>query len=541
VEQVLKRIKMKNKKIEIIIDNRLRIRLDKNIPRELQESIRKRFEHSNPEYYKLKSMGYKAWGKDRIIKTWKHEETDNAIWELTLPRGGMQRLRDLFDNYKLEWTAYDDRSEGKHLGTYVGDWVTGDIFPEHKLPLWDHQIRIVDAIEEYENCLVRAPTGSGKSIAIIAAMARIQLPTIIIVWSNALLKQWIDCIHKEFNIPKKDIGIIQGSKCKLKPVTVGMQQTLNRYDKKKKYNSIRDVFGFVVADEVQKFGAKTFMQTIDQFNSVYRVGVSADETRKDKKEFLIYDMFGRVAEDISKKELVNKQLIHDVEIRVIPTEFRADWYKEARLNDQVPDFKVLIDEMIDDSDRNEVLRQTISMVAKKKYRMLVFSQRVDHCKRIDTLVTASGYKSGLLIGGVEFRDLFDDTKNGLMDGSRQIGIGTLGGGSSVGLDLPQVSHGVLATPIHNNKQFLNQVTGRLCRIAENKKDAQIYILWDQYVFGKRPLMNFKKWFSTVKVKKGNRWVDVNKYLEGYKGYEKKENQEEGYGADSIFTSADKLR
>jgi superfamily II DNA or RNA helicase len=531
---------MKNKKIEIIIDNRLRIRLDKNLPRELQESIRKRFEHSNPEYYKLKSMGWKAWGVDRIIKTWKHEETDNAIWELTLPRGGMQRLRDLFDNYKLEWTAYDDRSEGDYLGSYVGDWVKGDIFPEHTLPLWDHQIRIVDAIEEYENCLVRAPTGSGKSIAIIAAMARIQLPTIIIVWSTALLKQWIDCIHKEFNIPKKDIGIIQGSKCKLKPVTVGMQQTLNRYDKKK-YNSIRDVFGFVVADEVQKFGAKTFMQTIDQFNSVYRVGVSADETRKDKKEFLIYDMFGRVAEDISKKELVNKQLIHDVEIRVIPTEFKADWYKEARLNDQVPDFKTLIDEMVDDPDRNEVLRQTISMVAKKKYRMLVFSQRVEHCKRIDTLTTASGYKSGLLIGGVEFRDLFDDTKNGLMDGSRQIGIGTLGGGSSVGLDLPVVSHGVLATPIHNNKQFLNQVTGRLCRIAENKKDAQIYILWDQYVFGKKPLVNFKKWFSTVKVKKGNRWVDVNKYLEGYKGYEKKENQEEGYGADSIFTSADKLR
>jgi superfamily II DNA or RNA helicase len=527
--------------IEIRVDNRLRISLDKKLPGDIAESIRKRFEHSNPEYYKLKSMGYKAWGKERTIKTWSHTKNEDGTWDFTIPRGGMQRLRDIFKEYKIKWSAVDERSEGEYLGTYMADWVTGDLFPQHKLTLWDHQIRIVDAIEKYENCLVRAPTGAGKTTAIIAAMTRIQLSTIIIVWSNALLKQWIDCIHKELNIPRKNIGIIQGSKCKLKPVTVAMQQTLNRYNSNQ-WETIKDKFGFVAADEVQKFGAKTFLETIDQFNSKFRIGVSADETRKDKKEFLIYDTFGRVGEDISKKELVDKKLIHDVEVLVIPTEFKADWYRQNSVNrDRVPDFKRLVDEMTVDQDRNEILRQSIAQIAKQKYRILVFSQRVDHCKRIDTLVTARGYKSGLLIGGVEFRDLFDDTKNGLMDGSRQIGIGTLGGGSTVGLDLPIVSHGVLATPIHNNKQFLNQVTGRLCRIAENKKKAQIYILWDQYVFGKKPLMNFRKWFSTVKVRNSsNRWVDVNKFLEGYKHYEKEETKF-GEDLDSITVSADKLR
>lgn len=795
------------KSIEIIIDEKIRILLD-SIPKEVAQEIRDDFEHSNPVYHKHRSMGF--WTKEeKVIKTWEHKKDKKGIWFLCLPRGGMSKVSSTLDKSNIEWDAIDERSEGKYLGTYNGDWVSGDIFPEHNLVLWDHQVRIVDAIEKYENCIVRSSTGcvtgdamigihragrgkqlrldhlvykhnggvtknqiwvksiqtkirarmddgtvrlinlvdawesgerlvwevelscgyritttmnhkyltpsgwkrleelrsgdkvyiessrrpkkkskkskqwynlkvvklhpfsarqgikkggrdtvpyhrlvmearinkidieeyiercnndndlrglkfldpdiwvvhhidrnprnnsldnlqllshsehkqlhadlareniaihtsistikyitpkgmqktydlelesphnfiangivvhnSGKSSAVIAAIARLQLPSLVIVRSIALLNQWIDRISKEFGIAKKDIGVIQGKRYNLKPVTLAMQQTLNNYTPKR-WKDIRNTFGFVACDEVQLVAAPTFIKSVDKFNSRYRVGVSADERRKDRKEFLIYDMFGRIAEDIPKKELVDKKLIHDVEAYIVPTEFRADWYRDSMINEKkTPDHKKLMDEMTTDTSRNELLRKTISNIAKKKYRMLVFSQRVEHCKRLDTLMTASGYKSGLLIGGNDYKDIFEATAQGLIDGSRQVGIGTLGGGSSVGLDLPEVSHGVLATPIHNNKQFLNQVTGRLCRIADNKNNAKIYILWDRYVFGKLPLLNFRRWYSKVKILDGRKWKDVNAFLKGYIDYEEKKKYEKEFGSNSPFISAQSTR
>lgn len=528
------------KEIEIVVDDKLRIRLD-SLPKKFNVEICSQFVHSNPEYHKVTSLGYKGWSIPRFIKTWEHKKDKSGKWWLCLPRGGMERLKVTLDQYGLKWNAIDNRTEGEYLGTYNGDWVTGDIFLEHVVTLRNYQKRIVRAIKKYENCIVRAPTGSGKTTAVIGAISEIQLPTIVVVWSTSLLKQWVDRVAKELQVNRQDIGIIQGSKIKLRPITLAMQQTLNRYTDSQ-WDNIIDKFGMVVCDEVQRYAATTFIKSIHRFPCRYRIGISADERRKDKKEFLIYDMFGRIAEDIPKKELEAKKFIHEVEVYVVPTEFKADWYREQRIDDdQVPDYRRLIDEMISDEDRNELLRRTISMLAKKKYRTLVFSQRVDHCKRLDTLMTASGYKSGLLIGGHDYQEIFEETKQGLIDGSRVVGIGTLSGGASVGLDIPQVSHGVLATPIHNNKQFMNQVTGRLCRISDSKTRAQIYILWDRHIFGKQPLMNFKKWYNIVKVKHGRKWYPIDYYLKEYIDYAKTKRFEQEFGKDSPFTSAEDLR
>lgn len=522
-------------RVEIVVDDKLRILLDE-LSEEIQKELRELFTHNNPLYYKAKQMGF--WTKEsRDIKTWKNEKDSDGNWWMTLPRGGMQRLRDVFDKYSIDWYATDNRSRGYDLGSYTGDWVKGDIFLKHNLVLWSHQPKIAEAIEKYENCLVRAPTGSGKSAAAIYTITLIQLPTLVIVWSSSLLDQWVERVSNELGIHRNDIGIIQGKKCNLKPITLAMQQTLNRYTPKQ-WDLIKDSFGFIICDEVQRYAADTFVKTITNFTSQYRVGISADERRKDKKEFLIYDMFGKVVEDISDKELIKKKLILDVEIRVVPTEFKADWYiEQIASGDKTKEFNRLIEEMTTDTNRNELIRQLIARLAKQQYRMLVFSQRVEHCKRLDTLTTASGYKSGLLIGGNDYTSIFESTKQGLMDGTRQVGIGTLSGGSSVGLDIPQVGHGILTTPIHNNRQFMKQVSGRLCRISEGKSKAQLYVIWDQYVFGKKPLLNFRRWYSTVKVQVGNRWQNVNEFLKGYVDYAETKRYQE----DEAFASANTVR
>src|SRR6185295_10926648 len=136
----------------------------------------------------------------------------------------------------------------------------------------------VDAIERYEQCLIRSPTGSGKTSALIAAIAKIGLPALVIMWDSGLLEQWQERIEKELGIPPEEQGLIRGGECRLRGITLAMQQTLNNY-KPKQWDKILPVFGFVACDEVQRYAAKTFTEQVDRFPARYRVGLSADERR----------------------------------------------------------------------------------------------------------------------------------------------------------------------------------------------------------------------------------------------------------------------
>jgi superfamily II DNA or RNA helicase len=397
------------------------------------------------------------------------------------------------------------------VGSYTGDWVTPTLFPKMQINLWSHQQRIVDAFVQKQNCLIRAPTGSGKTTALLAAIVEIQLPTVIIVWDSKLLIQWLVEIEKELGIPRKEVGIIQGSKIKLKPLTVAMQQTLNNFDRAK-WEKVTPVFGCVACDEVQRYSAKTFQVTIDQFPARFRVGVSADEQRKDGKECLIYDMFGDVAIDVSKRELEAKGIIHNVMIRIIPTEFTADWYVEQDETKGVtPDHKQLLAEMVEDEDRNAQIMEVIKRVMKTDPGF-VFTHRRAHAAWIDTQLMQAGIKSGLLLGGPKAADAFEATKAGLQDQSIQIGVGTYQA-IGVGQNIPSVAVGLCTTPMHTNKQQANQVKGRLCRKSDGKDRAIMYVMWDRHVHGRQVLLNLKRWNTRVSVLDDGRWTDVAEYLE----------------------------
>lgn len=483
-------------KIPIRVDNRIRI-YKSDVPDEIITELIYKFSHSNPVYYKLKAMNFSPWKakQPKIIKT--YHENDH---QFSIPRGGLQILRDILTESDLPWSISDERSEG--FKSNVLDLINENdekLIPDHKIDLWDHQKRIVEAVISKENCVVRSSTGSGKTTAMLAAISRIQLPTIIIVWSTALMNQWLDRIETEFGVSRSKIGIIGGGSKKLSIVTVAMQQTLNNFTSSE-WDMYMNVFGFVCCDEVQKFAASTFYKSVDRFNSRYRVGVSADHTRKDGKEFLISDIFGKVAIDVDKTELVGKGLIHDVSVQFIETEHSAPWYISMIAGERVPDFNRLLDGMIKNSERNDLILELICSLVNRKRRVMVFSHRVEHCKLLNKLVYDTGIHSNLMIGGKEWADTFEDTKNGISDGRYDVAIGTYSG-TGVGIDLPNVDCGVIATPITNNKQFIGQVSGRLSRTAKDKTSADLYVIWDKKVHGISVFNRYGKWFNDVKISK----------------------------------------
>jgi len=486
--------------VGLAIDNRLRVRAS-DLANETVDRLCRAFTYSNPTYHKLRKMGFKAWKEKPMIRMWAYETDNMGIRWLALPRGGSAKLHAILAEERYGWNFTDRRTRGdKEL---VG-WSSP--FPEHRVELWEHQERIVKNIMRAKTCVVRSATGSGKTTALLSAISQIQLPTLVVVWETGLLRQWLERIEVELGLAGKDVGMIGSGEFRLRPLTMAMQQTLNRLDSKR-WNVVTRAFGFLGADELAKFAANTFQKSIDRFPALYRVGMSAEETRKDGKEFLIYDLFGEVAVDVRPAEMVEAGIVHDVEVRVVLSEFRADWYVSQRNKKTiVPDFNRLLDELQRDKRRNRLIADIVREATSGDRQTLVFAHRVEHCRRLDSLFASQGLRSGTMVG--EDPESYVATVEGLRQRTKQVGIGTYGK-IGLGLDLPAIAAGVIATPCHNNRPLWVQVTGRLSRTADGKTDAVLWYVWDRHVHGEHPLHNLNRWSRSVKIRnEDGTWIDV---------------------------------
>lgn len=482
--------------IEIVVGSRLRLRRE-DLPDGVEDELRAGFTHDNPQYAALISMGLKAWKEPRKLMTWTVDGPD-----LVLSRGGMWRLRNVLVRNRLDWTVRDERTEGNEK-------LAGHI-PGLRVALRDYQEEMVQAAIERENCLLRAPTGSGKTVAALGLISRIGLPSLVVVWNGALLRQWCDRAKCDLGVSGDMLGLVQGSTRRIRPLTLAMQQTLWRI-RGPEWEWIDRQFGVVVADEVQRCPARTVMDVFNRLSARYRIGISASERRKDRKEFLTYDVFGKVAAEIEQDELIERGVVHDVEVRVVPTDFldeayaaRRESYAEAKAEGgeaETPDFRELLDHLEVDEQRNERgMRLALAEVAEGR-SVIMLSHRRDHCRRFCQMAASAGVRSGLLLGGVEDASEFERCVRELRSGELKFAAGTIQA-IGQGIDLPAVSRGIVMTPVAGNKFLWGQVRGRMCRRAEGKVDAAVYYLLDVPTVGLGHLANLCAWNARVVVLDG---------------------------------------
>lgn len=488
--------------IVAVIDSR--VWLPPDLPRDLERGLKKALTHANPDFHRKRAMGFATWGIQSSIKTFDFRE-DRIGERMTLPLGAVGHLRELAADlgYRVRW---QDRRTSSPV-----DFPTFRVNPDRpEIQLRWYQHEAIEAALAKQVGLIRAPTGSGKSIASLALIQEASERSMVIVRDGNLAKQWRRVAARCLDMDEREIGMIGSGKWKPGDrLTIALQQTLYKNGAELSAFLNAEPFGLVLVDEVQGLAAKTFVEVADRFASKYRIGVSADETRKDGKEFLIYDVMGRVVYEIGRDVLEKEKVVHPVTVRVIPTEFRADWYASAPAEER--DFGRLLDEMIADEDRNELILDLVEeIVAAKETPALVFSRRrelaVDIADR--ELSVNRGIPCGLLMGGTGAdAERFQTDLAALLAGKLKVAAGTFDA-IGVGHDLPAIRAGVIATPISSgNRQFFGQVRGRVCRIAEGKDDAVLYYVWDRHVFPHqiRRLQHWNDGLVEIRDERG-RWV-----------------------------------
>lgn len=346
---------------------------------------------------------------------------------------------------------------------------------------------------------------SGKTTTAFALAASIGLNVLVILPNAKLMKQWISKAKKDLGLNPRSVGVIRGTKKKLFPLTVATQQTLCRRLKDKE---IHNFFGAIIVDEVQRTAAQTSQSVVDNFPAKYRIGFSADERRKDRKECLVYDAFGDIVHETDRETSEKYKAIVDVEVRLVFTEFEAPWYR----NQEKPDFNYLLDEMIVDQDRNRIITKIALSHLRAKDRIILLTHRREHARALDLKLVKKGFRSGVMLGGDDAGDVkeFEKARIGLITGKIRAGIGTYEA-IGEGIDLPEVTVGIATTPIATNEQRFNQVRGRLCRPADDKEKGILYVLIDRFVFPKRVIYNVLAWNRTVKAQINGQWVDAKKH------------------------------
>lgn len=285
------------------------------------------------------------------------------------------------DNYFWVPRFYFDGSVqsgflGKHAIQF--DWTEGDpvnLTNNVNLDPNRGQPAAVDAMEVYlrQNTggILVAPTGCGKTILGYSVAHRFKTSIGVLVYNGHMIDNWVQTANQVFGLTPDQVGLVQAEQCDLgKPVTIMMVQSLlSRTYPKELYKQI----GFLIGDEVPRFGAPQWNEVLKQFPAKYRLGLSADPKRDDGLDKLIEWHFGKVGYRIgattAKPDVVQVLYRKDYDRRKY-----CDW----GTNDPNP---VRYDKLLQkDKGRNEFIVGELVKARSTGRRILVFSRFVDHLK-----------------------------------------------------------------------------------------------------------------------------------------------------------------
>ena len=425
--------------MRIVLSNNIKLY---GVPSALKKKLKDELTLINPLWIENQRMGRWNRGTPKLL----HYFTDEENY-LSIPRGFYSNLLGLC---KGEETQIKDLKR---------EMQTVDIKFQGELK--KYQIKAQKAILPYDEGVLQAPTGSGKTVMGLSIIAERQQPTLVIVHTKELLNQWKARINTFLGISDKDIGVVgDGSKKLGKKITVGMVQSVYKIAGK-----ISPFIGHLVIDECHRVPSRTFYEAAVEFDCKYFLGLSATPFRRDGMTDLISWFIGPTRHEIPIQEMRDINAIPEIEFVFRCTEFRTDL-------DAQFEYSKVIKAVTEDQIRNEMIADDAILESQKgKGIALIISDRKDHCHALQKLIHDRGYDSSLLIGSLKGKER-EETVGEINSGNINIVIAT-GQLIGEGFDCPNLYSLFLTTPIRF-KGRVTQYLGRILRPSPDKDCSRVY-------------------------------------------------------------------
>ena len=436
--------------MKIIVRNRIEVQ---GCPSNLKRILADRLTIENPAWKNNDRMGRWNGETARYLILYEHGKNGS----LTMPRGFARQLIGLCRRHGVPFEISDRR----RTLPPVSFSFDGKLKP--------FQYAAVKDILRHDFGTLNAPTGSGKTVMALSAIAERKQPALVVVHTKELLNQWIDRIGSFLGIPSKEVGRIGGGKRTMgDKITVALVQSLYRCAEE-----VAPRIGHLIVDECHRTPSRTFTEAVNAFDCRYMLGLSATPWRRDRLSRLIFWHLGDVVHEVNKNALLENGDILKADVTIRETEFRTNL-------DPSEEYSAMLSELTQDHARNTLIASDVAVEALKgKGVCLVLSDRKGHCRSLKSLLeTQFNTSSEVLTGDLGKTDREALVKR-LDDGDVKVLVAT-GALAGEGFDCPSLSTLFLATPIKFSGR-VTQYLGRVLRPAPGKSKAKVYDYVDEHV------------------------------------------------------------
>ncbi|MDR2974662.1 MAG: DEAD/DEAH box helicase [Propionibacteriaceae bacterium] len=451
--------------IPAVLDSRLTLR-DEALTSELAAALRNSATLHNPAFYEAQRARRSTWSIPRFIQGFDVAVNDDLI----LPRGLRHQAADLIAQAGSTLVSDDERDQGVELdATFLGE-------------LDDRQVEAVNEMLAYEDGILHAPTGSGKTVMACAIIAERAVSTLVLINKKALATQWRDQIRGLLGIKAGQLG---GGRVKTGgQVDIMMLQSLARFSDREICEVTRG-YGQVIVDECHHVAAGSYESIISRIGAAWWLGLTATPERKDGLEQVTFWQLGPIRHVMhdalpSESTLVTPYNGPQRILRIHETDFRVSEEVDLSLPGAIGQLGGIV---AGDIDRNRQIAEDIRVALAQGRKCLVLSRRRDHLDALAGML--ADCDPMVMRGGIGSRALAA-IRAKLADASPSDALLVLTtvpyGGE--GFDAPIIDTVFLVGPI-SYPGLLKQAVGRALRRHEGKSDVIVH----DYVDSGVPLLS----------------------------------------------------
>jgi superfamily II DNA or RNA helicase len=436
--------------IPVLIDHKLRVRLA-DLPDGATGMLMEALSIPNLAREKAKKMDEWGWQKmPEFIKLYEIDFPMGETTELVMPRGFL----DQFATGMVAFDAQIELREGRHWHKIlkIGN-------PVNFKP-W--QAKQVEALLAWEQGILKAPAGSGKTVEILGAIQQLACKSLVIVNTKDILWQW-QARAEKFLGPDYPVGQIGDGVFDVSPyLTIATAQTIHSRFDQLESDGFFDAFSFVCLDECHHATAETYNKVLNRFSARYRVGVSATPDKTGDFE-LAKCVLGPIIHNVHPHDVDN--LIRPRVIRV-PTKFGFH-FRGHKSRYQRSNYGEMIQTIITDPDRN---RQIVKWVMHYQgHHQLLVSKRLEHLSILEDLLAVEGFKDPIYkLTGQDSNEDRSVAVTALREAPGLL-LSTL---ADEALDIPRLDRIHLPFP-QKNSGLVTQQVGRVEREHSDKGEAII--------------------------------------------------------------------
>ena len=354
-----------------------------------------------------------------------------------------------------------------------------------------YQNKIIQAALSNNKGIIRACTGSGKTLCTSIITANINKPTIIYVIGIDLLKQFHDLFSSIF---EEKIGFIGNGTCNIERINIASIWSISSalkiktpifqedepQDKELAPNQIQSAniiemlskTKLHIFDESHVITTDTIKQIFSKIDPEYIYGFSGTPFRDDGSDLLINAILGEQIINVPASELIADGYLAQPIIKFVKV-------PKAFINGGTSNYQTVYKEYVTENKiRNSIIIENTKELLTKKYQVLVLFKHLQHGKNLSELFDEQNIPHEYLSGNDSLENRMTVKDNLLTHKSNLVLASSI---FDIGVDISSLSALVLAGGGKSSIRTLQRV-GRVIRKYKTKKYAAIVDFYDDVRF-----------------------------------------------------------